>query len=92
METALLAQAPGREVAGSLLCLALSLGAAGGVRLLGRPMEDGPAFGHGSDHGQGSQLGMLGWQNPGSFVRGCRQFSVGELEPTDEQWWIPGEA
>lgn len=22
---------------------------------------------------------MLGWQNPGSFVRGCRQFSVGEL-------------
>lgn len=23
---------------------------------------------------------MLGWQNPGGFVRGCRQFSIGELE------------
>lgn len=45
-----------RKGGGSVLSLARSLGAAGGVRLLGRPMRDGPAFGHGSDHSQGSQL------------------------------------
>lgn len=52
----LLAQVPGREVAGSLLSLAPSLGAAGGVRLFGRAVRAGSAFGHGSDHSQGAQL------------------------------------